>query len=317
MSVISLTPVALGESLKQKSKLIDYGCTIVESQRIGSRGIVFTFSDPYHFNVYVIVGDRYVFICDTFCGPDPMNEILISLENYGFETKDKKRIVFNSHYHYDHIWGNSVFRDDTILAHETCRGLIQQHGEDSLKKYGEHAKGKVVLTYPNLHFNQRIEFSEEQVIFFHSPGHTEDSSSCLDVKDEVLFVGDNVETPIPFFYQPSFKTYEATMKEYALLKWNTMIASHDPLLKDDTLLKENLEYIQKISTWNVEFDALDENTLPMHVMNLGSLAEIMDPKEFGEEALGHFKKAMEYLHAIQHEEWRLETEAKIRTIIER
>jgi hypothetical protein len=68
--------------------------------------------------------------------------------------------------------------------------------------------------------------------------------------------------------------------------------------------------------WNIEFDVLDENSLPMHVMNLGSLAEIMDPKDIGDEALVQFKKAMEYLASIQQDEWRLETEARIKKIIE-
>ncbi len=313
--MISLAPATLGKSLKQQSELIDKWCAIMDSQRIGSRGMVFTFSDPYHFNVYVIIGNRCMFICDTFCGPDPMEEIIESLKGHGFDTKSTRRIAFNSHHHYDHIWGNSVFSEDTILAHEACKELIHQHGEESLRKYRDHAKGEVELTYPNVLFYQRIEFPEEQVVFFHSPGHTEDSASCLDLKDKVLFVGDNVETPIPFFYQPSFKAYETTMREYASLKWKTMIASHDPILEDDRLLKRNLEYIQELSTWKVDFDTLDENTLSMHLMNLGSLAEIMNPKEIGDEAIEHFKEALGYLYVIRPEEWRLETESKIKSLI--
>jgi len=105
-------------------------------QEVGTRGFLFTFEDPYLTNLYVINGERFLFICDTFLGPDSIKEVLKYLKKRGFTSKPK--IVFNSHHDYDHIWGNQCFKDSIILAHELCKKKIEEIGEDDLKEYNSH-----------------------------------------------------------------------------------------------------------------------------------------------------------------------------------
>ena len=69
-------------------------------QEIGTRGLLFTFDDPYKTNLYAMNGEKFLFICDTFLGPDSMNEVIVELKKKGFFPKPV--IVFNSHHDYDH-----------------------------------------------------------------------------------------------------------------------------------------------------------------------------------------------------------------------
>jgi len=73
----------------------------MEFQRIGSRGLLFTWMEPYHTNVYVIVGPKRVFVIDTFLGPDPMADVAARLREEGVDGKPF--VAFNTHADYDHI----------------------------------------------------------------------------------------------------------------------------------------------------------------------------------------------------------------------
>ncbi|NHJ14695.1 MAG: MBL fold metallo-hydrolase [Candidatus Thorarchaeota archaeon] len=286
----------------------------MRSEPVGERGIVFTFNDPYHFNTYVILGNHYTFIFDTFCGPDAMREVLDSLDHDGLLEREKRRVVINSHYHYDHIWGNSSFAKDMIMAHVSCIDLIREHGHASLKKYGNHAKGQVELTLPNFGFTAKVLFPEEDVLLFHSPGHTEDGISCFDMKDNVLLVGDNVESPIPFLYQPDISLYIQTLENYLNLDWKICIASHDPIMRSDSLTRRNLDYLTSLAGWDLELESMEERALALHLMNLGSIASTSRPAQISSNAIAHYKDALRYINAIQHLEEREEVERSIRTV---
>ncbi|MHA1447095.1 MAG: MBL fold metallo-hydrolase, partial [Candidatus Heimdallarchaeaceae archaeon] len=158
-------------------------------QKVGSRGYVFTFEDPYKLNIYVINGEEHIFICDTGFGSDSVNELLDYLRS--IDIHSKPFIVFNSHADYDHVWGNHVFKESEIIAHELSPEIFQKEGEEILEKYEEHKRGEVILTPPNKLFKEKIVFEDEGVEFYHSPGHTLESSSCFDHKEKILFVGDN------------------------------------------------------------------------------------------------------------------------------
>ncbi len=57
-------------------------------------------------------------------------------------------------------------------------------------------------------------FAEEGVEFYFTSGHTEDSCSCFDHIDKTLFVGDNVESPVPHINELNVTAYVSTLEEY-------------------------------------------------------------------------------------------------------
>jgi glyoxylase-like metal-dependent hydrolase (beta-lactamase superfamily II) len=221
----------------------------VEYTYIGNRGILFTFNElnkePYYCitNVYVIVGKKNYFVCDTYLGKYYINKIKEFLESkYG----KKNYIVFNSHSHWDHIWGNSEFKDNLIVSHEKCREFIKLYGEQEIKKNPDFIRDEVELILPNITFQKEISFEEEGLIFFYSPGHSEDSSSCYDIIDNTLFVGDNVDDPIPSsMCFNNLSIYLDTLKKYLELDVDRVIQSHGPEI-DNNVIRENALYIRNL-----------------------------------------------------------------------
>ncbi|MTI65810.1 MAG: hypothetical protein FH753_04330 [Firmicutes bacterium] len=117
------------------------------------------------------------------------------------------------------MWGNCYFTEK-ILSHELCLDNIIKKGNYELEKYSPLARGKVSIKLPN------ITFKDEEVCFFYSPGHTKDSASLYDISDNVLFVGDNIEYPIPLIYYNNLKKYKKTFLKYALLEPDIFVLSH-------------------------------------------------------------------------------------------
>jgi glyoxylase-like metal-dependent hydrolase (beta-lactamase superfamily II) len=258
-------------------------------QEVGTRGFFFSFDEPYRTNVYAINGEKFLFICDTFLGPDPMNEILKFLEEKGFTSKPI--IVFNSHHDYDHIWGNQCFKDSIILAHKLCRKKIEEVGESDLKEYENHKKGEVELTLPNVLFTNKVVFPDEGVEFFHSPGHTLDSSSCYDQIDEVLFVGDNIEAPFPYLRKFNMKEYSETLENYIARKAIVILSGHDDLMFTDKLIRENLDYLKNFAPGKIDKSVFTKKHRGIHYSNLTTIGSLLKEERKNEESLLYYKEA--------------------------
>lgn len=210
-------------------------------QKVGNRGFLFTFfeMENYPTNVYLINGKKRFFVCDTFLGPTFMSEIVTYIKN---EIGNKPFVVFNSHFHWDHIWGNSFFEDSLIISHILTREKIIKTGKKEIAKQQKYWDPKNTLKPPDCTFQEKILFPEDSVEFFYSPGHTLDSSSCLDAEDGVLFVGDNLEDPIPYLESPYIEEYDFTLRQYKLVHWEAIITGHG-LVAGQYLLNKNHRYI--------------------------------------------------------------------------
>jgi len=258
-------------------------------QEIGKRGILFTFSEPYRTNVFVIIGEKHTFVCDTFLGPESMESIFIHL-------KEQKKvfptdvIIFNSHADYDHIWGNCFFSDQIIIAQELFEKVFIKKAERELIKYGKHQKGKVSLVKPNLLFHSKLFFPEDQVVFFSSPGHTTESASCFDIQDKVLFVGDNVEYPFPYINNLDFESYIDTLEKYLSFDYRWLITGHDEIQKDKSLIKRNLDYLQGLKLGKVDFSKFTPEEKETHRMNLQKILSLIADTEKIEDKYQKFKR---------------------------
>ncbi len=234
-------------------------------ERVGSRGYMFTWDDPYRTNVYAINGDKHLFICDTFLGIEPMEEVLKHLRA---EEINKPVVVFISHMDYDHYWGNGAFKDSLIISHEHGWARIYDEFMDAQKKHESHKRGTVEAIPPRMVFKESVIFPEDGVEFFYSPGHSLDSASCMDVKDNVLFVGDNVEDPLPYFYSKDLKAYLETMRGYLERKPKIVVSGHDPVMKNMDLIKKNIRYIEQFMKGKVNPTKLNERAKAIHEQNL-------------------------------------------------
>lgn len=274
--------------------------------KVGTRGFVFSFDDPYLLNIYVINGDEHIFICDTGLGSDTIDDILSYLD--GNEVHSKPYVIFNSHADYDHIWGNHMFKDSKIIAHELSPEIFKKEGEEVLESHSSHKRGEVILTPPNHLFKEKIVFEDEEIEFYHSPGHTLESSSCYDKRDQILFVGDNIETPYPYVNFPNLEDYRKTLAEYLTRETKIIISGHDEVMYDTKLIKSNLEYLEELTVGKVDRSNFTKKHRGIHYLNVSRLGEMMKDAEDFEKARMYYEETLEILEEVEKT---LEIEAKI------
>ncbi|SHO53628.1 MBL fold metallo-hydrolase [Anaerocolumna xylanovorans] len=198
--------------------------------RIKNRGILFTYDEPgWDLNLYLIRGRKYNYLIDTGLGSlciEPMKEYL----------KGKETIVINTHYHWDHIWGNGSFQEGIIVSHKLCKDMIQSKWDEMLQKNGNYRMGEILKGLPNLVFDKELIFTEDRIRLFHTPGHTIDSISVLDEEEKVLFAGDNVgdseEDIVPSLYCDR-EVYEDTVNKYKELEFDICLSGHNTILKKE------------------------------------------------------------------------------------
>ncbi|MFW9849907.1 MAG: MBL fold metallo-hydrolase [Candidatus Thorarchaeota archaeon] len=268
----------------------------MEFKKMG-RSLAITFQDPFPTTTFLIFGENRVYVCDTFLGPKSMEKISNTIWERGAD--DKPIVVFNSHADWDHIWGNCYFKDSMILAHEKCKIRIQEEGPSDLEKNRMHIQGNVILTPPTVTFGTNYVFDDDEVEFFYSPGHTIDSSSCYDHTEKILFVGDNVESDIPYVNSLDIDTYISTMQGYLNRVWEYMVCGHDPVQIDEKLLKKNIEYLQQLKEWKVDFDKMTEKALHVHLYTLKILVDQILTKGIQQEVRPHYLEGLSILEEME------------------
>ena len=218
----------------------------MEIRQVGSRGYLAIFEFQEYgvetTNIYVIDGQRHWFVIDTFLGPDAILRVKARLK-----LDRKPIIVANTHAHFDHFWGNGAFPSSIIVGHRLCRQAIGKREQlVQLERNAHLQQGKVEIIAPNVTFEKRLVFAEDGVVFFHSPGHTPDSISCLDQQDRVLFVGDNIGFPLPSIYpQVPVQAFIDTLKTYRSLDASTIVSSHYNEIERG-VIEAHIEYLEKL-----------------------------------------------------------------------
>jgi hydroxyacylglutathione hydrolase len=225
----------------------------MENIRIGNNSNAFVYDniESYTTNVFLIEKNSKIFIIDTFCGPDSIVPIKKIIEN---NKNDKEVIVINTHFHWDHVWGNCSFKENTIISHEFCRELLEEHWEEQLKRNEKYILGNVEKCLPNVTFKDNISFPNEGIEIFHSPGHTIDSISIFDREEKILYVGDNLEKPIIYVEDKDIETYITTLKKYLTYKADKIIASHTLNLTEEDIY-QTIKYLRDLKNGDkIEFD---------------------------------------------------------------
>ncbi|HBE73203.1 MAG TPA: Zn-dependent hydrolase, partial [candidate division Zixibacteria bacterium] len=125
---------------------------------------------------------------------------------------------------------------------------------------------------PGLTYGSRLCFEDDGVEFFHTPGHTEDSSSCYDRVDGVLLAGDNVELPLPYLYWDKLGRYLETLEGYLKLGASRVIAGHHPLVTGD-IIGGNMEYLGDFGSGKAEKHRVGEGR-DTHARNMAVLERL-------------------------------------------
>lgn len=211
---------------------------------INKETVAFDFDDIEGFDTAVFLIDkpnRY-YLIDTYCGDTPMKAVLQYIENRGVK---KRMVVINTHHHWDHIWGNCLFENRTIVAHNSCYTMIETYFEEQLKSNAQYVMGDNEMTLPNLTFQNKLYFQDDHIEIFYSPGHTLDCISVFDAKNRTLFVGDNLEKPLIYVEDKDIRRYLYTLTSYLDYLPEIIVGSHTLELSVDDL-EESIDYLRAL-----------------------------------------------------------------------
>lgn len=190
---------------------------------------IFTYTDlsmPWALHLYCIIGKKYNFLIDTGLGYDsclPFQSIL--------DQNHKEVLIINTHFHWDHIWGNHYNDQAIILAHEKCPHLIEKSWDFCLNEYAKYAKGSIKKVLPNILFSEEIYLPEEGLRLFHTPGHTEDSISIIYEPQNALLIadniGDNPDSSIPDL-DCGLPVYKHSLEKILSFPFENVFCAHHP-----------------------------------------------------------------------------------------
>jgi glyoxylase-like metal-dependent hydrolase (beta-lactamase superfamily II) len=174
-------------------------------QEIGDRVFTrhFEFLDQ---QIGVVLGGRDVLVIDTRASPSHARVIVDELREL---TRDPASIVVDTHWHWDHSFGNSLFRPAAIWGHVRAADRLRRDGAATIRELATEmpaiaeAITEVVIDPPEHTFDDRatIQLGDRTVeLSYHGRGHT-DGDIVIHVPDaNVLFAGDLIENGAP----PSF-----------------------------------------------------------------------------------------------------------------
>lgn len=206
-------------------------------EKVKNRGVLFSFrnSPGWDLNIYLIKGKKYNYLIDTGLGSlsiDPVREYLAQ------DTKPV--IVVNTHYHWDHVWGNGSLRECMIISHRLCLEMMVSEWEDMLQKNKQYCSGMVEMYLPKLVFEKELYFADDKIRILYTPGHTIDSISVLDENEKVIHIGDNIGDTVDEIVASIYSSkdlYRDTILGYQDMDFDTCISGHNVVLGKEAIGK--------------------------------------------------------------------------------
>jgi len=195
--------------------------------KITNRNIMFSqpMNADYDLNIGLILGEKNNYIIDTGIGSGSIVPIL----NY-IGDDAKPIVVVNTHCHWDHIFGNWVFENSTIISHKLCREMIDAvNWSEAMQQLSGRIDGKVRKCLPNMTFEGSLYFPEDNIRIFHTPGHSADCISVYDAADKVLYAGDNigdVDDEIIPWIDTDMETFAQVIETYKQYDFDVCICGH-------------------------------------------------------------------------------------------
>lgn len=206
-------------------------------------------------DIVAVLGTDAALIVDTRSTLEQAREILADLRDLGSPAVG---IVVNTHGHYDHTFGNAVFRPAVIWGHERCATMIQLTGELMRSSIAARIPdlaselAAVVLDPPDSTFttNASIDLDGRVVeLAYHGRGHT-DNDIVVRIPDaDVLCAGDLVEEGAPPSFSDGYPldwpaTLEATL---SLVGEQTVVVPGHGAHGDRAFVERSLAEIRAIA----------------------------------------------------------------------
>lgn len=206
-------------------------------------------------NAGFVVGDGEVLLVDTMMLPSQSRELAAGL---GRLAPAAPKLVVNTHCHGDHTFGNMLFTNSVIMAHNAVRRRMEEMGEAmierSIRFRPEHEAEfrKVKLIFPSLGYSHGVtlHLGRRRVEMFHpGPAHTDGDTVVYLPAEGVLFASDLLFTGMFPAVLPEADTrgWVKVLSELEALPVEKVVPGHGPLstVKDLRVQREYLQHVQE------------------------------------------------------------------------
>ncbi len=259
-------------------------------QEIGDR----VFTRRYRFfnqQIGVVLGGRDVLVVDTRSTPAQAREIVADVRRL---TRDPVSIVVDTHWHFDHAFGNSVFRPASIWGHVRTVETLLARGPATIDEVAAEIAAiaddvrAVVIDPPDRTFDDRatVEVGDRRVdLRYLGRGHTNTDVVAIVPDAAVLFAGDLVEAQAPPSFGDSYPLdWPAAVERMLALVAGPVVPGHGSV-GDRAFVEAQL----------ADFVALAELARRVHADEL-PLDAAIDAAPFGREASADaFERALAQL----------------------
>ncbi len=188
----------------------------------------------------VVVTAARALVVDTLTRPQDMEPVLEALAE---RAPGRRRLVVNTHHHWDHVYGNAAFATTDIVAQRACPRLLEAQLRGVSESVPAPPPDGVPL--PTVTFGDRLTYvgEDETVHLIHTPGHSEDSLVAYLDEAAVLLAGDTLEWPLPNLGQrDASEIWVRTLRQLKQLPVTTILPSHGPALGKE-LIDANERYL--------------------------------------------------------------------------
>jgi glyoxylase-like metal-dependent hydrolase (beta-lactamase superfamily II) len=161
-------------------------------------------------DIVAVLGHDAALVVDTRTTPRQARELLDDLRDLG---SPRVGIVVNTHGHYDHAFGNAVFRPAVIWGHDRCATMIRETGDRQRTETAAATPGlandlaEVVLDPPDRTFAREavIDLDGRPIeLAYLGRGHT-DNDIVIRIPDaDVVCAGDLLENGAPPYFGDGF-----------------------------------------------------------------------------------------------------------------
>jgi len=178
----------------------------------------------YDQNIGVVLGRAEALVIDTRSTYGMAREIIADLRSL---TSDPVTVVVDTHGHFDHAFGNALFRPATIWGHERCVAFMKRTGEarkptitaETPELAGQLAE--IVIDPPDRTFESAaaVEVGGREVsLRYLGRGHTDHDVVISVPGTDVVFAGDLLENgAVPFYGDAYPIEWAATAAQLAWL----------------------------------------------------------------------------------------------------
>lgn len=218
-------------------------------------------------NVGVVVGEDGVLIVDTRASHQQAMELRDELKEL---TGKQVRWVVNTHWHWDHVFGNSRFPEAKIWGHELTRSTLVERGEEMKAGAKEWLPGhlhpaidEVEIVPPRQTFSQRasVEIGRSIELAYFGLAHT-DADITVSIPDSgVTYMGDIIEEGAPPGFGDSFPlSWPETLREAASESGDLCVPGHGDTVDKD-FVADQLDELSAVARLAaaVEADELDRD----------------------------------------------------------